>query len=183
MPEKDKIRLRDINFCTGLNSHRSEILEFLVDLLDLSVRRRKRRTAFSVNEKEIFTTLVGIGFALWRAVFLAKAERSPKGIVENAERVLKRLVEDNSFAYQQEKDFKAWMWGFHVNDAAFRIAFLKSRFSAKSLKKEPVLVKFETRPVLNNKRVNKWERWDGALEAANGAFRLLKSGVGYTAHY
>ncbi len=72
--------------------------------------------------------LAGAGFSLWSAAFLAQADRLPESMVSEATRFFGVLIRDNAIAFQQDRDNSAWTAGYYLNNAYFRLAFLKERF-------------------------------------------------------
>jgi hypothetical protein len=66
--------------------------------------------------------LVAVGFALWRAAFLADGELTWENIDKASTSFLKELVEDNAIGYVQDRRNKNWTFGYYVNDAYLRLA-------------------------------------------------------------
>lgn len=80
-------------------------------------------------ERSVFGLLVGAAFSLWRAAFLANAERSWPDILKKAEDLLQIVVEDNAISYLQEKKTEDWMVGYYLNNARYRLARVRSKFA------------------------------------------------------
>jgi homogentisate 1,2-dioxygenase len=170
----------DIEALEWLNIRRAKIQEFLLEVLAYGKAKEPGKN-FTEPEISVFTYLVGVGFSLWRAIFLGTRRRPQDEVVEHAKYVLKQLVVHNAFAYPQEQNSRAWMWGFHVNSAAFRVAQMKKDcFGGDALTDAPALSKYELRPVPDDD-VNRWEVWDEIYDAANDALKLLKAGGARTA--
>ncbi len=70
----------------------------------------------------VFGWLVGAAFSLWRAAFLGDVRRSWPDILSDANGILEILVQDNAVNYQQDRKTRAWMAGYYLNNARFRIA-------------------------------------------------------------
>ena len=65
--------------------------------------------------------LVGVGYSLWRAVFLAESTRDWKTVNEHAKDFLRKLIKDNAIGYPQESATKAWTVGYYLNSAYHRL--------------------------------------------------------------
>jgi hypothetical protein len=75
------------------------------------------------ERRGVFGLLVGTGFSLWRAVFLAQPVREWGGnasILEGARQLLEKLLENNAFAYGDEKRIEEWSVGYYLNNAYYR---------------------------------------------------------------
>ena len=69
----------------------------------------------------IHQDLVGAFFCLWRGVFLAHEKSSDLGEpLEHAREFLKKVIDDNSITFGDDKKFKEWTANFYV-DCAGRI--------------------------------------------------------------
>src|ERR1043166_7592790 len=110
-----------------LNKRRSQIQDCLLDLYEYGADNRRPLNGVEIA---IFTALVGSAFSLWRGVFLGKTDRDWEKIIEAANKLLLQLVDHNSINYMDEQKTSAWMFGFHVNNAGFRISEVKARFKA-----------------------------------------------------
>jgi hypothetical protein len=65
--------------------------------------------------------LVGASFSLWRAVFLLDADRASEKIADNALKFLRKFLQDNTIAYQTDRDRRDWSVGYYLNNARYRI--------------------------------------------------------------
>jgi hypothetical protein len=65
--------------------------------------------------------LVGIGFCLWRAVFLAKSTRDWEAAGEKAEKFLRHVIETNAVSFETERSHLDWCFGFYLGGAQYRI--------------------------------------------------------------
>jgi hypothetical protein len=65
--------------------------------------------------------LVGVLFCLWRGVFLAPEKKSNPGApLKSSKAFLKKVIDDNSISFSDDKTFKEWTANFYV-DCAGRI--------------------------------------------------------------
>lgn len=71
--------------------------------------------------RRLFGYLVGSAFSLWRAATLSDTTRSWDAILDDAQKLLHRLIHDNAVAYPQDRDTKEWMGGYYLNNARFRL--------------------------------------------------------------
>lgn len=99
-------------------------------LLHLYSQIHRRKDEPPRPQDTLTLLLVGAGFSLWRAAFLAQADRSPELMVSEAIRFLGILIRDNAIAFAQDRDNSAWSAGYYLNNAYFRLAFLRERFHA-----------------------------------------------------
>jgi len=92
-------------------------------LLDLTEFGRKARPDLMASEtvRPAFHYLVGAGFSLWRAVFLAEQVTDTARLVDDSQQFLETLVADNAIGYQHDKNLRAWSAGYYLNNAFFRI--------------------------------------------------------------
>jgi len=65
--------------------------------------------------------LVGIGFSLWRAVFLAKSTRDWEAAGEKAEKFLRHVIETNAVSFETERSHSDWCFGYYLGSAQYRI--------------------------------------------------------------
>jgi len=68
--------------------------------------------------------LVGIGFCLWRAVFLAKSTRDFNTAGSDAMEFLKHLMRTNAVSFSTEDKYSEWTFGFYLGGAQYRIYHL-----------------------------------------------------------
>lgn len=97
-----------------------------------------------VNRDQLYTSLVGAAFSLWRAAFLCRTYSTVDDAVKGAEETLRCLIEDNSFSFSREQNNKNWMGGYYVNNALYRLVDVEKRFRssfpkwAPSIESEPL---------------------------------------------
>ena len=88
--------------------------------------------SFEVLDEEHSTHLqlvLGVGFSLWRSVFLANVGSGADKIAPHARDFLKKLIKDNTITYPFESETHAWTFGYYLNNALFRIDFLHRRLN------------------------------------------------------
>lgn len=115
----------------------SQELEWLVDrrskiqkfLLALHTFLESNPNANSIEASALLQLLLGTGFSLWRAVFLADRERDEKNIESNAKDFLLLLIKDNAINYPQDIKTRAWSSGYYVNNAYFRLGLAYEKLS------------------------------------------------------
>jgi hypothetical protein len=98
-----------------LVKNRSNCQDFLMDL-----HRTVQADEKISLEQAVPGALLGIGFSLWRAVFLVVT--SVQGEMDAAgKKFLSTLIADNMIAYQQDQNSSAWTAGYYVNSALLRL--------------------------------------------------------------
>lgn len=110
--------MTDIRDLKWLVEHRSKIQSLL---LELYVFADKDRRTLDDAQSAAFQLLVGAGFSLWRAVFLADSARQLCTVDDDAREFLRLLVKDNAINYSQEDRTRAWTVGYYLNNAYFRL--------------------------------------------------------------
>ena len=133
-----KVLNPDATSLAALNERRAAVLHQMQTLLViLDVEENVRTIAGQSTEGKVVGLLIGIGFSLWRAVFLAHAERDPLAVLEHGRDVLRLVVEDNAIGYPADKTHRAWTVGFYLNNARYRIEALSAK-----LKNDPEFADF-----------------------------------------
>jgi hypothetical protein len=122
--------------------------------------------------------LVATCFALWRAVFLAHGERTTETITTHATKFLETLVRDNMIGYTQDRESKAWTFGYYVNDAFFRLEYYHKTFHKLS---EPhasrVTAYLVAQSTENGGELDAHLEWTHAYEAALDAAKKLADAI------
>jgi hypothetical protein len=101
-----------------LVENRIEIQKTALDLYSLIANEQR-----PVNKQTslIHQDLVGAYFCLWRGVFLAQDKHSKLGVPHNnALDFLRKVIDDNSITFGDDKTFREWTANFYV-DCAGRI--------------------------------------------------------------
>lgn|ERR1043166_7656734 len=70
-------------------------------------------------------TLISIGFALWRAAFLADKSGRLKETNEHATYFLGEMLETNAISFQQDKKARGFTFNYYLADVRFRLAEFK----------------------------------------------------------
>jgi hypothetical protein len=102
--ERDELR--------WLVKNRSRIQRLLLRLLELGPPE-------TPESRALRNLLIGAGFSLWRAAFLA--ETPDKQGDEAIEEFLTKLVWDNQIGYPQDKQTRDWTSAYYINNACFRL--------------------------------------------------------------
>ena len=155
-----------------LVASRSRIQHFLFKLYSFE----KERDNSDPSQLLQFQMLMGVGFALWRAAFLADGERSWETIDEDAITFLETLVRDNAIGYPQDRTSKRWTFGYYVNDAYLRLAYFHEKLhSLKKNQAEQVMAFLDIQRTKEKNEPNSHIAWDHAYEAALDAFKNLSA--------
>jgi hypothetical protein len=125
--KKAKAEKSDIKFLGRLTVWRNEAQLILFDLLSFVSRRRSKLNNNS-KHNAIFQLLVGTGFSLWRAVFLADQRLEGTASLAAAEKFLTKVVSDNTITYSQEKDTRRWTAGFYIGHIQYRLFHLHNNY-------------------------------------------------------
>ena len=107
-------------------------------------------------------TLVGVGFSLWRAAFLADKTGQREEVFADARAFLAQLLTNNAINYPQDRASREWTFNYYMtvaNDALLKL-------SHKWGDVDSVLSKYEkvTKGTTNSRR--RWNRHQSAFEAA-----------------
>jgi hypothetical protein len=76
------------------------------------------KVAFDENVK-LASWLIGAGFSLWRAVFLADVPSTVAQNVTTGMVYLQKILLHNSITYRDDK--QSWPFGYYINNARFRL--------------------------------------------------------------
>jgi hypothetical protein len=84
--------------------------------LDLYLLIPKKNGSVKKQTSLINQDLVGVIFCLWRGVFLAYEKKIKLGEpLNNAKNFLKKIIEDNSINFGDDKNFKQWTANFYID--------------------------------------------------------------------
>jgi hypothetical protein len=125
--------------------------------------------------RAVFGLLVGAGFSLWRAVFLAQPVRDWGGspsILEGAAELLEKLLENNAIAYGDEKRIEEWSVGYYLNNAYFRIESAIQRLSRHA--DAPALATFLEQKRKGITADSPQAIWDTGYDAAFAVLALIE---------
>src|SRR5262249_27226273 len=129
----------------------------------------------------VFGLLVGAGFSLWRAVFLALPKRNLVDVLNDETKLLKILIETNSIGFPQDLGTQQWMGGYYNNNAVFRLHALVEDKMAWDLL-EPVASeadktafrKFHPNQQAHFAEIGALEMWEEAFKGLALGLDLLK---------
>jgi hypothetical protein len=150
---------------------RSEVQDLLLALWTIA----KDGCLRTSSQKLQFELLIATCFALWRSVFLAHGERTSSSINEHATKFLETLVRDNAIAYSQDRDSKAWTFGYYINDAYFRLEYydrIFSKLTPPHAERVAAFLAAQGKPV-----ASEWDAhlaWTQAFDAALDAAHILE---------
>lgn len=76
------------------------------------------------DNKSAFSLFVGASFSLWRAAFLAdiSGRQSWCDMVDAEKRLLHRVLTHNAISFNNDYDFRAWVFGYYLMGALMRLA-------------------------------------------------------------
>jgi|GEM_PF-5786304 hypothetical protein len=126
--ELQKIKVMDIKDYRWLLRNRNLIQQLILKLFNY-----QNENEFEKKERiksNVYLSLVGIVFCLWRAVFLYQATSKTK--FERAKELLIQLIETNAVNFSDEKKMQDWTFRYYLNNAYFRIELI--------LKKRPNII-------------------------------------------
>lgn len=149
-----------------LVEHRHKIHAFLLDLWkvlpDKSVKGSR-----PVN---VLQLLVGAGFSLWRAAFLANERRSWEYNAQHAKDFLLKVIKDNAITYTQEQQTSEWAVGYYLNSAYLRLKMGYDALEFKTALSEQVTAFIERQITAEEYPPNLREPWVVAYEASRELF-------------
>jgi hypothetical protein len=88
---------------------RSLVQDDASELLDL-IKNYKDKFSGDEDTEDVAALLVGAAFSLWRAVFLAPKNPTPRlAIVKKGRKFLEKFLHDNSISYGDEKNNRKWV--------------------------------------------------------------------------
>jgi len=125
--KKPKAEKTDIQFLGRLTVWRNEAQSILFSLL-IFVSDKRSKLKNNHDHNTIFQLLVGTGFSLWRAVFLADQRLQDTTSLSAAEKFLVKVVSDNTITYPQEKETRQWTAGFYIGHIQYRLFHLHKSY-------------------------------------------------------
>jgi hypothetical protein len=86
------------------------------------------RTNNSIAIDKALRSLVGVSFALWRAVFLA--DRTGNVDAKNKDTIsfLEKMVATNAINFSDDHKLREWTFRYYVDDACFRLQQLSEDY-------------------------------------------------------
>jgi hypothetical protein len=106
----------------------TEFLEWSIakraDTLHVALRLRELMKTSMVEDGPTagaLRSLVGVSFALWRAVFLA--HRTGKAELRNkdATSFIEKMVTTNAITFSDDHKLREWTFGYYIDDALYRL--------------------------------------------------------------
>lgn len=80
----------------------------------------------------VYGQLIGVGFSVWRAAFLADvAENVAEESLLDASDLLNKLLTDNAVSFQIDRSTRNWMCGYYLNSAALRLVTIIGMLEAR----------------------------------------------------
>jgi hypothetical protein len=106
--------------------------------------------------------LVGVGFSLWRAAFLADKTGQGEVVFADARAFLAQLLTNNAINYPQDRASREWTFNYYMTAAKDALIKLSERWNEISI----VLSKYEKveKGTTNSRR--RWNRHQNAFEKA-----------------
>jgi len=151
-----------------LVDRRSKIQRLLLDLHSCSEKR-----SGGASQRLRLQLLIAVGFALWRAAFLAEGKRRWPSIDKDATLFLETLVRDNAIGYAQDRRTKAWSFGYYVNDAYLRLAYFAKLLELKPAHARRIASFLAAQSRKLREEPHSHAAWDHAYDAALDAFALI----------
>ena len=107
-------------------------------------------------------TLVGVGFSLWRAAFLADKTGQREEVFADARAFLAQLLTNNAINYPQDRASREWTFNYYMTAAKDALLKLSEKWNGVG----SILSKYEKveKGTTNSRR--RWNRHQNAFEAA-----------------
>jgi len=159
-----------------LVDRRSRIQQLLLRLYEFL---NENRADLATRELQwpLFGLLVGAGFSLWRAAFLAEEERQRPDVLDHAEKFLERLLRDNAINYPQDRETRMWTVGYYLHNARFRLELILGKLSSDPAARRVIGLAqkeaFRAFHASEPNRANPRTQWDKAYEAAAESLNVL----------
>jgi hypothetical protein len=113
-------------------------------------------------------TLVGVGFSLWRAAFLADKTGQREEVFADARAFLSQLLTNNAINYPQDRASREWTFNYYMTAAKDGLL----RLSEKWDEVDSILSKYEK---VENGTTNSRRRWNRHQNAFEAALNLYES--------
>jgi hypothetical protein len=168
--QQSERKIEQFSWAIPRRAKSQELLLSLYRYLD-----RNRDLDQNPEARAVYGLLVGAGFSLWRAVFLAQPVRDWSGspsILAGAAELLEKLLENNAIAYGDEKRIEEWSVGYYLNNAYYRIESAIQRLSGPT--DTPALAKFLEQKRKGITSDSPHGIWDTGYEAALAVLALIE---------
>jgi hypothetical protein len=104
--------------------------------LDLYLLIPKEKDSVKKQTSLIHQDLVGAFFCLWRGVFLAYEKKTKLGEpLEHATKFLKKIIDDNTIAFSDDKNLREWTANFYIDCAGRILAGFPTSKGSKATKR------------------------------------------------
>lgn len=120
----------------------------------------------------VLQLLLGAVFSLWRAVFLADAQRPAGEVSGQALEFISTLIEDNAINYRQDKAANAWTVGYYLNNAFFRLDLAYEKLKATTERSVAIKAFLDQQRRSGDPTPNPREDWTTAYAAAEEVLQL-----------
>jgi hypothetical protein len=152
--------------------HKSQL--FLLELRQ--VHAKHRDVLGREPDIRVLLLLIGAGYSLWRAAFLAVEQRSWEKLLSEGDKLLCQLITTNSITFQGEVECKHWTGNYYLNNARYRMVLVRSlllRIQPAARTLPACLEKFDTIEAVDMQVAPVREKWAETFEAANAALDHL----------
>lgn len=155
---------------------RSRNQKFLLELCSFE-RKCADELARDRRARTVFHLLVGAGFSLWRAVFLADPETSVHVLSKHAREFLETLIADNTITYTEDKNRRTWTAGYYLNNAYYRVqeAINAIAKESKAIRSQEAIRRFCKSRRRSMVSTNRHHAWEHAHNAAALVLTRLKA--------
>jgi hypothetical protein len=154
-------------FLEWLVPQRSELQKDLL-VLDRILHRIPDAEGLTPNLR-LAGWLLGAGFSLWRAVFIANVPLEPERNTSKAREFLRKVLLDHTIQYKDDKN--SWSFGYYTHSATFRLIQASSELPIPERTVELDRLIAETRKSVSGVASDAFT----AYENAHAALRILIS--------
>ncbi|MHC2001795.1 hypothetical protein ACYQR9_15320 [Methylobacterium sp. CM6241] len=100
--------------------------------LDIYKLIAKHKSKIDKNKKyrAVSQSLLGIAFSLWRSVFLADLKQEKGTLMDDVEKFLIELIQNNAIGYAQDRNNRDWSYRYYMKNARERLKALKTIYGA-----------------------------------------------------
>jgi hypothetical protein len=157
-----KMQTPDPEHLKWLVESRKKNQEVSARLYDLLTRKCWKKGRLGYEAK----TLVGIGFSLWRAAFLADKSGELKETNDHATYFLGEMLETNAIAFTQDRKARGFTFNYYLANVRFRLAEYKN--DNPDFEVDPRLLK--KGKLKNMSPTDRWRAFQQAFEDAVSHF-------------
>ena len=150
-------------FAEWLVPSRSKIQD---ELLELRRAFQRRGDLVDSPEARVLALLVGVGFSLWRAVFIAEEGLDPDLNLVRARSFLDKVIFDNAIAFKDDKN--SWSFGYYLNNSRYRLIRAYTLIEKDKRHADLGTQIAKVRPHIREMALNGVEVWENCLAAMSG---------------